>query len=120
MKAKTQTMEALLKTYKALSVALIVTNTCLGVLLSKWISPNTSTLRFVLYIISTSLISGGIMSTANKVWLKAHNDLLERDVYAIQQALSNKGRIDADELDFMIQALTKIKEAVPPNEQKKD
>jgi hypothetical protein len=82
-----------------------------------WIANRTSanehTLRILMAIL-TMFCTSGVFKMLQNVWLESYNELLEKDVYDIQQSLKNNGRIDIDDLDWSIRILQSIKDAIPP------
>lgn len=121
MRLKTQSFDALLRVYKYLAMALMVTNTCATIYLPKWIAPHVNatehTIRVITFVASL-LMSGRILTHCNNIWVQTHDEMLKQDTYDVQQTLSNIGIVNMDELDDIIKVLNDIKNAKNPKETK--
>lgn len=122
MRLKTQSFDALLRVYKALVIALMMANTCATIYLPKWIAPHVNatehTVRVITFVASL-FVSGRILTRCNNVWAQAHDEMLERDTYNVQQTLANIGIVNMDELDDIVKVLTEIKNAKNPDVENK-
>lgn len=125
MRAKTRTVNGMLGSYKYLSMACVVGTSFMTMLLpsgliNKFDIP-INIARAITFLL-TAGITYGILDKAHEVWLLAHNEMLKKDVYDIQNLLKQYGKIEIDDIDGLIKMLTEIRDATNPDqpEQKKD
>lgn len=125
MRAKTRTVNGMLGSYKYLSMACVVGTSFMTMLLpsgliNKFDIP-INIARAITFLL-TAGITYGILDKAHEVWLLAHNEMLKKDVYEIQNLLKQYGKIEIDDIDGLIKMLTEIRDATNPDqpEQKKD
>lgn len=125
MRAKTRTANGMLGSYKYLSMACIVSTSFMTMLLpsglvNKFDIP-INIARAITLLLTTG-ITYGILDKAHEVWILAHNEMLEKDVYEIQNALKQYGKIEITDIDNVIQLLTEIRDKtnIDQSEQKKD
>lgn len=115
----------MLGSYKYLSMACVVGTSFMTMLLpsgliNKFDIP-INIARAITFLL-TAGITYGILDKAHEVWLLAHNEMLKKDVYDIQNLLKQYGKIEIDDIDGLIKMLTEIRDATNPDqpEQKKD
>lgn len=123
MKAKTETVEYFFRLTRTLSMLLVLGTGTLSVFLPEMICNKTGwnpdVVRITTIVVAL-LVSNHLTKECNKQWLTEYNDLLKKDVYEIQQALKEQGRIDVEDIDWSIHVLQLIKDATNPDKDKKD
>lgn len=119
MRPQTKTFEDLMKIYKAFSLILIVIDMVGIIYLPKLFHENESIARAVVFVCSVT-ISNGLMKMVNKAHIMSYNELLEKEVYQIQNALKDHAYVEPEDLDVLIKAFTQIRDAHQQNDDKKE
>jgi hypothetical protein len=121
MKAKISTINGMLGSYKYLAMLCLFNTSWISMLLPNYLSEKFNLpiipMRLVTLLL-TSGISYGILNRAHEIWLVAHNEMLARDAYQVQQMFKERAYVDEEELDQIIKVLTDIKNAKPEENKK--
>jgi len=117
MKAKTSSVQDILFTNRIISMFTVFNTTWAIVKIPTWICAKTNWnlhyTRIGTFVI-LMMLADVFLKSLNKASLDKYNELLEKDVYEIQQSLKDNGRIDVEDIDVAIDMLNTIKGAVPP------